>query len=47
MGGWWEIKGDDILRLMKYLPVLFTEDGSSAIYRMIGSFLLKKFANHL
>lgn len=48
VGGWWEIKGGDILRLMRCLPVLFTEDGSSAVYRMIGSFsFLKKIANHL
>lgn len=39
VGGWWEIKGCDILRLMKCLPVLFTEDGNSAVYRIIGSFL--------
>lgn len=46
-GGLQEIKGGDILRLMKCLPILFTEDGSSAVYRMIGSFLFKKIANHL
>lgn len=48
VGVWWEIKGGDILRLMKCLPVLFTEDSCSAVYRMIGSFLFfKKVANHL
>lgn len=47
MGGLQEIKGGDILRLMRFLPVLFTEDGSSAVYSMIGSFLFKKIANHL
>lgn len=41
-GGWWEIKGGDILRLMKCVRVLFTEDGSSAVYRTIGSLLFKK-----
>lgn len=47
VGGWQEIKEGDILRLMKCLPVLFTDDGSSAVYRMIGSFLLKKIVDHL
>lgn len=42
MGRWREIKGGDILRLMRCLPVLFTEDGNSAVYRIMGSFLLKK-----
>lgn len=42
MGRWWEIKGGGILRLMRCLPVLFTEDGNSAVYRIMGSFLLKK-----
>lgn len=39
VGGGQEIKGGDILRLTKCLPVLFTEDSNSAVYRMVGSFL--------